>query len=692
MFEEDDQHWGTTKIVHNNYQSPEASGELTSFTNFYESTDRAFTNYRTPEASGELTDFEPSGYIVITSTDVVVTPTDTFELIDDVDYSITYPIEDTLELLDEAETQVRAYVEDTFELDDSEFEFIITAVPEDTIELEESAVTLPILIEDTFELDDSDFAIEITVEAEDTIELTESVSVSFDSHLSHGLELQFATRNHLSHGLEVMMLHSSPPPINVLTDPLNPASPSIIIDGDEIVNNEGLTPDPANNFINSSAGVNLFGSCDVFDYQINLSLSGENTFRAISKTSLGSAGTPISVAGLLGTITEDGHKSSHSARGFHISGVFGPSELLEQELLLVMDSFAPNVRALFPQYPLASPPSNVWTSVRDAAGAIASAAGITLTWLTVDAPLTDAFAETGLKVGDALRQLASRVGGVLTWDGSTGYVVIDPVQGFGGWGGVASCHFVDPGGAEDGNIRFNRNTVAYIPIQPLSVSDERPIPSTLIVPKAKPVYPFFHDRNKPKTEMYIPVRQEVDFTSPDNPIRIQILTPPEDVGPAFTTNNPDEWFDFPVAKIIAKDKSKKILVTPSDIPDTLKNGKFSLSIGYVRNLEPQTDAANQVVREEQERRRLRETIANERLRNSRKRYGNVNFVFHGSIPFGGNKTTIAFDNCNVTGIVENFSLAYSNGQNNCSMTVGEYGRMNQTYPRTMLNNSLANGP
>lgn len=538
---------------------------------------------------------------------------------------------------------------------------------------------------------------------------------------SYSTEIQSLKRNQASYSTEIQSLNYAAPAISDPTNPTNSFFPSIYIDGStysEHVATAIPSPPAKGVYINADWGA---GICDIIGYQVSLGLNGGGQFSMLTQTPVAAIGSVVTLFGITGVITYSACVSGRSAKGYKTEGIFGNSRELNKQMLLVLQ--APQLKhlnSLFRQdIFLQNAPSTQWRSVADCALAIASYAQIGLSWQAPDVPLTDAFLETGITVGDALRSLAGRVGALFLWNGNTNYVVTTPDTGYGGWATVP-CELVNAGGIEVGTILDLTGPILYFPVNPVqngnAIFNRR---DPILFPPAAPIISkgsFTQVPTLNAAPRYIDLDGDTKLTdgvipivNSENGLRYQIvrgINQPDtgdpgivpkilDTVPSSPTfgqlvDDVSHWVPLGTPIVKGLDGKYKAEITNATFPGGLLNNQFSYNIGYLRDTTGLNTAAQDAFNENVQRKKLLMQAQQERIRYFRAQSGSLNFRFFGSLPMPGNRVTINYDDCNMAGIVESVSASYPD--KNCTMTVGRYIRIEVPTARSTLDVFLALGP
>lgn len=553
---------------------------------------------------------------------------------------------------------------------------------------------------------------------DDAYNFGEETEVRVTYNPSFSLEIQVAEQLNQSFGDEIQVLEYFAPATSDPANLSNAFQPSVYVDGATVYENPAtaVIPSPKGVDINLNWG-GILTDCDVIQASVNLTI-GSGTFSILAKNDIASLGSFVNICGLQGLVTYHACISGHAAKGYKIEGIFGDQRALNQQVLLLAQlPGMSGYRSAFHQIFLQQAPTNQWGTVADCARAIANAAQLGISWSAPDTHLIDAFLETGLTVGDALRSLASRVGGMLLWDGATGWVATTPDVGYGGWGGVP-CALVNGGGIESGDILDLVGSILYFPVN-ANVGNalflER---SPILFPPDPPVLPkttFRTALNASAPPHYIHLDGDHKLTDGITPVvdsthglRYQIVLgnghpAVSDPGvvplilddtpgsPTFgqLVNDTDHWVPLSAPITKSKDGQYKASITNTNFPPGLINNRFNLNIGYIRDVAAINAANAQAFQEFRQRKILAEQAQLERIRYFKVGQGSLSFNFFGSVGLPGNKTTITYDGCSLTGIIESFSFSYP--QKTAQVTVGRYVKIIGDTARSKLDFFTATG-
>lgn len=454
--------------------------------------------------------------------------------------------------------------------------------------------------------------------------------------------------------------------VTTLTACSNPFLPTVAVDGAYIVANSSTLP--PNGIANTQVYVNLNAAgmfpdlgvtaCNVFSFNLNLGFGG-----GTGSILTNAIGTPIGgasrVFGLNSVAVTSGTHVSNSAVGYLTNYYFGGSGDLNRQIQLFADYG--NYSNLLPNQFLQSPPSSEWTTVASAAAAIATAAGIGLSWLAPDAPLTDMFPQTGLTVESAIQSLAAKVGAIMVWNGGTGYNIITPDSPVGGFS--VNCKLLGPGGAEVKQLYNLNEEILLFPIHPVSgggvISSPTPLnnksftASDKIIKIGGQVTKKLESNDAPRY-FDVPGNAQTVWT--------QILVN-EGAG-NYVTTDPSEWFVYGGSQIYTSYGQKQIVVSSSDMPegvDAIDNNNFNMSFGYTINTDDYVNNFNKAQEENTATGSYVVNQAQEQVRYVRTSEGTVNTIFYGVIPIPGmaisGTATANGITVNISGIIESVSVS-----------------------------------
>ena len=498
---------------------------------------------------------------------------------------------------------------------------------------------------------------------------------------------------------QVNLQHYAPPPITDLYSVSNPANPTVIINGVTIQTNVG-TQNGTGPQIAIDYGSTL--GCDFFNFSINMSLGG-GSFTIKAQTAKGTLGAILTLFGIDFLVTSQDEYSDNTGNGWITEGVWSNTLLMSKQMLLLGEapSMVPN-QAILP-VPLQTAPSIQWSTVKSLAMSLASAAGITLTWAAIDVPLMDAFLESGMSTGDAIRSLAQRVGAVVIPTASaTSWVVTTLDKGYGGWQGIPNCALWGQGGLRGGPQLNMTPEMITFPIKELNAGD------AVTAINNGTDNPLFLGTNPP-VQILENSSQIVSSSTPKWNVQV-----PRDFGTVAASNLrfrivvPDGSGQLSAGYTIPQSASNQynwatIIPTVTQNPDGtfwaeidaslfgagLQNGKFQAQVGYIRDTTLSQQAFNTAEAEGIARKRALAQADIERIRYFRiNRYAGQ-FSWYGSLPMPGNITQVDFGSVSGVGIVEGFSFSYPG--NTVSVSIGEYQEINTQTPQSVIDYFYATG-
>lgn len=538
--------------------------------------------------------------------------------------------------------------------------------------------------------------------------------------------IQSAVQVNAKFGNEIQVAHYFPSPINVVGDypytsppggptapTANTVDPTVVFDGvPEITGTTTVKPlgQSYYSFLESQIAPN----CDLMGFNLNMYIGGGTFMIETASAHPAVLGQVFTLLGIQCVVTKKG-RSKNNRNSFMISGLVGDSRYLNKQILLTLDlSGVQGLGPLSPNTPLQSPSVLEWTSVAEAARAIAGAAGVSLSWLAKDAPLIDTFLETGQTVGESLRSLASRVGALISNDGLYSWNVFTPDTGFGAWGGLSNCLMLSEGGiSEFSEIDIN-SAVVTIPVQPGSNSSVVYINSPLKTnkPLINTIYETRNVIKSGKLPAHIPVQGDFKKSY------IQIIIDPDAItgadmeqaivaptipvsatlaGATYGSNSitspgvappkvalPWREYKYPV---IADDQGNHLLVLQdTDFPAWLIDGKFTLRVGYSRDEQAIADVYTKNFEEAVQRNRLYLQYQQESIRYFPVASWQITFKFAGSLPMPGNRCTFTISGFNVDGVVDSVSMTKDY---DVTVTITKSVKLNLLSPKAQLDYFLA---
>lgn len=496
-------------------------------------------------------------------------------------------------------------------------------------------------------------------------------------------------------------------PVTDVQSASNPFAPTIILNGSALVLNSSTAPLNPDAIATTPAWLNLSpagyiqtvafpsGYCNAFTYSINLGLGG-GSFKVITADQLGVPGSPVTIFGLPANITVGaGQHISNSGAGYVTHGTFGFTNLDRQiQIALAGADFkVPGLNLLPTQY-LSQPPSAEWTTLSGGAQAVASAAGIGLTWLAPDAPLTDMFPQTGTTVIGALQSLAAKVGAWVVWTGNNQYVVITPDQPFNGWS-APPCQLLGPGGAEQKQNYNIADPVVIFPVHAVGGGGTITSPTQLdpnAIENINKVQKFGGSITRKLTAD--DPNRTFDIPGIANQIWIQIKTKTDTSGNSVTTSD-DEWFVFAnpntaSSRVVTRGyKQKQLVVMPSDFPEgnaDIDADNFIMSFGWTANLDDYIRNFNKAQQESSSTGSYVTDQSQENIRYVKVSEGFVNAVFSGSVPLPGmgisGQATAGDVTVNMSGIIESVSIT---SPGFITVQFATYQKLNFVQPRNHIN-------
>lgn len=432
---------------------------------------------------------------------------------------------------------------------------------------------------------------------------------------------------------------------------------------------------------NAQAGV--LNSCDITNFSFQLDNTG-GTWNIISPFTLtgdttpnGNLGKLVNIYGFQGSINEFGDVLATSQFGYQTKGIFGPPALHEQ-LFMLLRGNTYLLGILTSQTPA---PNGTYSTVRAVAGAIAAAAGISITYAIPDCPISSLFGQgtTGL---DALSTLAGTLGGYLRWDGGNRFTFAYPDE--------MNTIIGVPGafGAGNWTIPNERliNSFSESYIRDLSLGIQGTglqviyIPNTFGTGSNSVPDPLQSGNQGGAAYTNLTVTKSL-LTSSDPPLTfdlpanydkvyIQILVNPGLAGSGglfnFVTDNPQEFFLFDASLGVAGDYIYQANIGGAIVDkvkldyrlfpqnDAVQSGNFTLTLGYtVKDLGAAFDSAAANSAANQAEILARNLNAYKFVKTYQ---GNVSCSFFGSIPLPGMLLTMTACGKTYKGIIESVAF------------------------------------
>lgn len=715
---------GTIHPVHNALTAPISVTTFANPKNFYQSTKRAYLQLQTQQtsdfiASPGFINPKQSSWGTLLSESITVTEASPSEdglplgdSVDQIDFTVT--ADEGLPLGDSVFTDP-VLVDDGIPLGDSVVSEVQSTEDNDAIDLGDSASPtgyvkddssgLPLgdessftatLKDDTSGLPLSDSALaSFIITGDDGLPLSDSVHQIVDETAAGSCCIQIDYPVTEAGSCNITVLEYDMADVVSLTSPSNPFAPTVIINGGTVVSNPSTLPPviPSNyNGIRiADPGLGNESICNLFQYSVNLTLGG-GTFSFLSKNQIGQIGQVLSIFGIQGVITKEGPHVSASGVGRICSGIFG-NRAMNQQLLLVMDQT--NVSGLVPNIILQQPPSIEWSTLSAAALDIARASGVGVQWAAKDAPLTDMFAQTGMKVIDAIRSLASRVNAIVVYNGKGGYVVTDPTHGYGPTFTLPECNLVGLGGFEVASLLDMDNQILVFPIEPANGSTVQlgQIASRDLSKSATQIF----STTPAKVERIGEARTVIQTGQPDSRFPLpgaydqvvcHVVVTDESLVGGIVTTDPNQWFGPSVGSplTIETDPSGKqnVVLTSADFPSQIANAdpnSFTFEIGYTRNTAAMDTAYDNAFQERLQQQRMLVEAQQQSIVFFRAYEGSLNTAFFGQIPQPGNPASISYNGASINGMVESVSISYPG---NIAIQIGSYVEQNFLTPRARL--------
>jgi hypothetical protein len=723
--------FGTILPVHNAFTSVGSGSAHTSFTSFYDDSDKALDQFASVGSGSAHSAFKLGGYeVVIASVSSIDQPQDdSTDVHDSTTISIAVIIDDSTNIYDSTYLAIEMFVdEETDVIDEPDYDgpkattdmvdvvdefmaavdifasdstgiadvMLINVVPDggfsDSVLLSDSSIIgVEVTASDSTEMADSSL-INIDIQNDESLGVRDQPQVRRNFFNSYGIEVQARHSYQNSYGIEVAADHFTAYDGQEITNPANPTNPTIITKGVTIISNPAtFKPEQVGNQIGTDLGL----GCDLFEVNINASLQGWGSFEIKAQTAKGSLNGLINIGGIPCTVTEQIEYSNSDGKGVRTSGVVGEVGVIDQELMLIADAKDMfYVRGNMPR-PLQNITTTQWKTVRSIAEAIAATAGVGLSWNTVDAPLTDLALESGMTIAETIRSLAARVGGILVPQPGI-WVVADVARGVGGWSGVPHCSLYGPGGLESGPSLYTRTRSVLFTVSRNALGGAVTIRNPLIGANPPPVRTITSSTSKitsdsPLWEIQLPQDFKYGRLS-GGALWFKILVKDDSaqLGLPYTTaeSNPDVWTVVTPDVHINKDGIRCAYLDHTYFDSALKDGKFHAHFGYTEDITPPSNAFDSRIAEVGQRQKLLEQSEFERTRYFKIQSWRADLEYCGSLPWPGNRTSFAYDGINASGIVESMS-ANLYPSYKLSVTGGRWVVVQQTTPRSYLDYFVA---
>lgn len=743
-------HAGTEKPIHS-YYAPAGSGDDVDLVDFRASQSRGYQSYESASASDDVDNLVESSFGVFFDDGEVSVPADDSLLIgDEAAVSLDLFEDEGFEPVDEAVIDLLVAADDGFDLVDSPADpetdpptmFGLSDFPWS----DDAAIDIDIFADDGFDLDDDpdqpnvspfaddgfdfddDSLLDLEVPAADGVQWGDSSLLSLDVFADDSLErsdqaqykkhwnvnfgttIEVVSHHNYMYSSEVRVLRYDPAAINDLLNPDNPATPSVVINGQTIISHPDTVKASSYNYVSVNPSTFIAG-CDLLDLVLNQTVGAGGNFQAKTRTPFGVKGQIVTIAGIKCLITSIVEASGDQQGDFYITtGSVGDARIMNKDILLVLDS--PELAGLGNlalNTPLQAPSSLQWTTCSEAAQAVANAAGIHVAWLAPDAPLTDLALETGSKVGSTIESLGKRVNAELCFDGKETWAIVDPMSGYGGWAGVPNCGLFGTSAFEVESFLDLDSGFVSLPIKPQSAGtvsqSDNPASPFYAAPTPKEQIQSFNTKpNEGDAPVFLPLNADYDK------FYLQIFLPTTDskivqgkfipgvtlpsgvVQVPNSTVDPDVWKEFTFNKIKDKLGKESLVIDHSLFHDDLVDNQFSLNIGYTRKVGPLAEAFAQQQQEAIERRRFEDAYNSERLRYFNTRTATIRFKFFGTLPVPGNKVSLSYKNKSISGMVYSCTLRKSqNSIAEVELTVREHMVNNLLMPRSILDFYFATG-
>lgn len=592
-----------------------------------------------------------------------------------------------LDISDSIATNVTISNEDDLPIDDSSPGGTEQVWAEDDFSISDSnAENITIYLEDDLEIDDSESQAGEIVQAEDNLSIQDSFTIAMVTTISGGMRIQIAIDQTATYSNQISVLADSHVPTTSLTNPANVMQPSLYVGGVPIVTNPSTAPvgslGDADVFVNFlAAGLPI---CDIYNFNLNFEFGG-GTWSISTVQPWAALGDKISIFGMVGLVTRFGKIANNSANGYITKGIFGSANLNKQLLLVANEPASQHLAGLIPNQYLNQPPTSQWSTISNAARAIAGAANLSLYWAAKDAPLTDLFPESGTTVMSALQSLAGRVKGIVCWDGNSTYVVINPNQGWGQWGGIPDCNMLAPGGVTTEAIQDIEDAIILLPINTTTGNTNISLVPSALTPVNPLIYTLSNYSVVPSAST---PAAKVDVPGDFFAMYAQnVVTDPSGVTGPFITTNPNTWTKVNTPPIETDpDTGKRYFSIGSSFFPVGASG-FRLNVGYARNDGALTSSLNQQISEAKQKQNLVTEAQLDLIRYFRTNESTINTFFFGSVPLPGMRIVYALNNISFQGIIETVSIS-SPGY--MTLSIGTYQQISFISPKALLDAQAVN--
>ncbi len=638
---------------------------------------------------------------------------------DDLLLDVTMEMSEGLELGDELAGTMTFTFDEGIDLGDDIYPVGVETLDEGLDLGDDLDMGLTIIMDEGLELGDDTTPYGL-VSIDEGTEMEDEGHLIITSHIVHSTRVAVMKLVQDSTPMKVSITPWHPLPVASLNHPDNSFHPQLMVEG--ITYSDDISQMPVGAYNVKYWDIRAFagGLCDVFVYSINLNYSG-GTFVVETAAPFAAMFDPVTIGGLMGTVTGLYTQSGGGVKRYITSGIFGSRNMNKQLLLVASRDSLGDTVDLLPTIYLDAPTAATWSTVATAAKAIGEAAQIQVAWQAEDQPLLELFGESGLTIIEALQSLASRVNAILCWDGRTGYIVVDPDTGWGGWEGIPDCKLITPGGlrtGKDGDL--SRNLV----LLPVGVAgsgvikfDDHPLAApkpdevgtiystgTVLKPNARVYIDLPGDYKRPalpngepaigsaKLGGKVQIIPNSDKTSNTDPYVVPqatfFITEPD--GSTTVKNGPDyrQWYDLNLPIVTDPNTGKdKLVLDSTPFPPNLKNGEYSLNIGYVKDTAGLEENFSQLTKELLDRQRVLQSAENQKTRFIRGGGGSVNVTFYGVIPLGGMRAFVTDGDESLSGLIESVSISNNN------MTVGivDNRKLNLMTARTAIDVSYLTG-
>lgn len=529
----------------------------------------------------------------------------------------------------------------------------------------------------------------LPVSFEGTLVIHVMDEVSFNA--SNVIHVEAALEDNFT--VDVGVLANDLAPITSASGALNPAEPTLIINGQVLFSNPSTLPStiPTNGCRTYFPCTGLIGNLSmdqVLSFSINLEDAG-GSWDVKSIADMGAFGTQESMYGLSGLVVNKGFEWTSSGSAYTNSGIFGLRSMNREVAFLAYGkpAYTKNLVTKYMNYPQ----PEFYKTHKDAAYMIAYLAGAEIQWQIPDFPLPNFQLQGGQTALSALQSLASDCGGTVRWAGGNTYKVMFPDVSLGTWwvpdcclilSVNRQCHLDLNSGYYNPGVRVLPQLNQFDSTQQNLTTDSNGI-SIINNPLN------LGSRYKGQVENKITIGKLFTSDTPETPydlpmdtahIFIRVITKDDPSGNYVITESEAQasvdgnWFyleepggshstytfsDRGEVKLQFKATSDLFPATNGDV----QAGNFSLQIGVARKQPPYVDnaagssllAAQQILKY-----RFVPTCT-----------GTMTVNFFGSIPMPGMRLVANFNNTPITGIIESVSFS---GPNTLTVNFVEWSR------------------